>query len=80
MRSSKWLVFIHSRLAGFDRSLTQFRLRKVGFDPFQKQIITQTFDVDRNELPRTKSLLEMVEFDMHCAVCNSQQLTCQQSG
>jgi hypothetical protein len=24
MRSSKWLVFIRSQLAGFDRSLTEF--------------------------------------------------------
>ena len=36
---------------------------------------TQGFGIDGNELARTKSLLEMVKFHIHCAVCNTQQLT-----
>ncbi len=48
---------------------------KVGFDAFQQEVIACCFGVDGNELSGAKSLLEMVEFDMHRAVCKSQQLT-----
>ncbi len=60
---------------GNTRFDSQFWLGKVGFDPFQQQVMTQGFDIDRNQFPGAKSLLEMVKFDQHCSVCKSQQLT-----
>ena len=60
---------------GNTRSESQFRLGKVGFDPFQKQVIPQGFNIDWYQLAGAKSLLEMVKFDVQCAVCNTQQLT-----
>jgi hypothetical protein len=57
------------------RLYSHFRLRKVSLNPFQKQVITQGFDIDGNELAGTESLLEMAKIDQHCSVCNTQQLT-----
>ena len=54
---------------------SQFRLGKVGLDSFQKQVITQGFDIDGNQLAGAKSLFVMVKIDQHRSVCNNQHLT-----
>jgi hypothetical protein len=50
-----------------------FRLRKVGFDTFQKQMVTQRFRIDGDELSGAKSASRMLVNDMDCPLCNSQQ-------
>jgi hypothetical protein len=68
---SKIIKAVQIGLSGFS---SQFRLGKVGFDAFQQKVITRRIGVGRYQLSGAKSLLEMVEFDMHRAVCKSQQL------
>ena len=60
---------------GKTRFSSQFWLRKVGLDPFQKKVVTQSFDVSWNELSSAKSLLEIVQNSLYGALCNSQQWT-----
>ena len=60
---------------GKTRFSSQFWLGKVGLDPFQKKVVTQSFDVSWNELSSAKSLLEIVQNSLYGALCNSQQCT-----
>ena len=48
---------------------------KVGFDTFQKKMVTHSFWIDGNKLSRAKSLLGMVKNDPYSSLCNTQQLT-----
>jgi hypothetical protein len=60
---------------GKARSSGQFWLGKVGFDPFQEQVVTLGFEFSWNELTGTESLLEIGQVTLYGALCNSQQLT-----
>ena len=56
------------------------RLTQVCLDALQMKMITQGFDIDWNQLSRAKSLRWTIENSHCCSLCNSQQLTRQQSG
>ena len=50
-----------------------FRLRKVGFDALQKEMVTQRFRIDGDELSGAKSAVRKLMNDTDCPLCNSQQ-------
>ena len=52
-----------------------FRLRQVGFDTFQQNVIAQRFRIDGDELSGAKSAVRKLMNDADCPLCNTQQLT-----
>jgi hypothetical protein len=62
------------------RDLSHFGLGQVRFKALQKEVVTQGFDIDWNQLSNAKSLQRTVKNSHHSSLCNSQQLTRQQFG
>ena len=53
----------------------QFRLRKIGLDALQEQVVAQGFNLGGYEFSGMKSLLEMIKSNHYGSLCNTQQLT-----
>jgi hypothetical protein len=63
-------------LAGLKPSaLRHFLLRQVSLDARQVKLVTQSFDIDWNQLSGAKSLRWAIKSSHHTSLCNSQQLT-----
>jgi hypothetical protein len=53
---------------------SHFWLRKVGFNPFQQEVVIQRFRVDGDELSGAKSAVRKLMNDTDCPLCNTHLL------